>query len=158
MKKRYLFLGIFLLLLAYLLFWPVPIEPEVWEPPTIPKFEGIYETNEKLAAIERLFEGQCYKCEDLAIDTLGRVYGGAETGEVYRFDLAKKTREELVNTDGRPLGLDFDSLGNLIIADTEKGLLSLNPETKELIVLTNKFEDYTFKFADDVEVANDYGR
>lgn len=155
MKKRYLFLGLFLLLIAYLTLWPVPIDPEVWEPPTAPALEGVYEKNEKLAAIERLFEGQCYKCEDLAIDTFGRVYGGAETGEVYRFDLEKGTREELVNTGGRPLGLDMDTLGNLIIADTEKGLWSLNPNTKELTLLTDKFGDYRIKFADDVEVADD---
>jgi hypothetical protein len=34
-----------------------------------------------------------------------------------------------VNTDGRPLGIDFDLDGNLIVADAFRGLLSISNET-----------------------------
>ena len=41
---------------AYLLFWPVPIEPQMWEPPPLPGPRHPY--NEALRAVERIGEGQ----------------------------------------------------------------------------------------------------
>ena len=36
--------------------------------------------------------------------------------------------ENWANTKGRPLGIDFDSSGNLIVADSIRGLLSIAPD------------------------------
>ena len=40
--------------LAYLLLWPVPIDPVAWNPPAMPELTGIYAQNSELAKIERL--------------------------------------------------------------------------------------------------------
>jgi hypothetical protein len=40
---------------AYLLFWPVPIEPAHWAPPPLPAAQ--YPYNERLRAVGRLAEG-----------------------------------------------------------------------------------------------------
>lgn len=56
------------------------------------------------------------------------------------------------NTGGRPLGLHFDRRGNLIVADTHRGLLAIHPSgTIELLV--NSAGGVPFRFTDDVDIA-----
>ena len=150
MKLRYLFLLLFIFILAYLCFYPVSIQPVVWKPYDNPGFTGDYAENNILAATEYLFEGQCYKCEDVDVDSQGGIYGASEDGKIYQFD--GNQRSTLVETQGRPLGLHFDSLGNLITADTEKGLLSIAPNGK-LDTLSSNYKGYYYQFTDDLDIA-----
>jgi sugar lactone lactonase YvrE len=64
----------------------------------------------------------------------------------------------LVNTGGRPLGLDFDAAGNLVAADAIKGLLSIT-KSGAITVLTDKVSDAAvnaaIRYADAVIVARD---
>lgn len=156
MKKVLLSVLVLLLLLgAYLAFYPVPIDPLAWnDVPEAPALEGHYAQNSDLNALSVLFKGQCHACEDIAIDTLGRIYGGTEEGEIMRFENAESEGEVFAKTGGRPLGLHFDKNQNLIVADADKGLLSISPEGK-VSVLTDGYGGYKFKFADDLEIAED---
>lgn len=155
MKKRYIILILFLLVLGYFLFYPVPIEPASWTPPTAPSLEeGIYKKNNALANIQHLFDGQCAKPEDVAIDSLGRIYTGLADGRILRFDSEDAAPTEIANTGGRPLGLRLDTAGILYVADTEKGLLKVTPDG-EITVLTDSFEGQRLKFADDLDIAAD---
>jgi hypothetical protein len=47
-------IAIIVLLVAYLLLWPVPINPAAWTPPTAPDLTGVYAQNSELSKIERL--------------------------------------------------------------------------------------------------------
>ena len=153
MKKRYIFLTIIALILAYLLLYPVKIDPISWTPPEDKGFTGDFVVNKKLKAIKHLFPGQCYKCEDIAVDSMGRIYGGSEHGEIVRFD-TDGTRKVLVETGGRPLGLHFDKQGRLLIADSFKGLLRLD-STNQLEVLSTEHGGKKFAFTDDLELGPD---
>lgn len=139
-------------LTAYLLFWPVPIDPASWTPPASPGFAGDYAENALLAKTDRLAEGSGPAPEDVAIDAAGRLYVGFENGQVARFAPDGSNMEPLAHTGGRPLGLHFDRQGRLIVADTKKGLLSLDPENGELLTLTSAYRDVSFGFTDDVDV------
>ena len=119
-------LFLLLLIIAYFVFWPSPIDPVAWMPPTAPELTGQYQKNEKLSALEVLYQGQCDKCEDIAVDSMGRIYGGQINGDIIEID--KGNRRVVANTGGRPLGLDFDAAGNLIVADAGAGLLSIEPK------------------------------
>lgn len=141
------------LLLAYLCFWPVAVDPQAWEPSADPGLNGPYAINDALAATERYGEDAGNGPEDVAIDAQGRVVVGFIDGRIVRFDTAGKA-EELVNTGGRPLGLDFAPNGDLIIADGYKGLLALN-SANELRVLSTEADGLAFAFTDDVDVAPD---
>lgn len=155
MKRIFQLLGIlFLIGIAYLLFYPVPIDPGVWQADPIPALEGKFAANDRLKSTEYKFKGQCYKCEDIAVDSSGNIYGGSEHGEIVQFTPAGK-RTELVNTGGRPLGLDFDKNGLLYIADADKGLLSLDVNTRELKTLSTTQGGRDFLFTDDLEVGAD---
>lgn len=155
---------IFILLAAYLLFWPVPADPAAWSPPPDPGFTGPYEANTALASAERrgdndgLGPGWGLGPEDVAIDATGRMYTGFVNGRIVRFDPdepddAKAT--VVVDTGGRPLGLHFDSRGQLVVADAERGLLSVDPDSGALTVLATEHDGVPFKYTDDLDIAAD---
>jgi sugar lactone lactonase YvrE len=57
-------------------------------------------------------------------------------------------------TEGRPLGIDFDSKGNLIVADAFRGLLSIAPDGS-ITELATTAGGIPIRYADDVDVAAD---
>ncbi len=82
----------------------------VWvDAPTAPALEGDYAQNNDLNTLEVLFKDKCHACEDIAIDTLGRIYGGSVEGEIIRFDDLQSEGEVIATTGGRPLGLQVPS-------------------------------------------------
>ncbi len=152
-KISFLLLAIIALIIGYFVLWPSPINPEGWTPPKAPELTGQYQVNERLAALEILHKGQCEKCEDVAVDSMGRIYGGQLNGDIVEFDQGK--RRVVANTGGRPLGLDFDATGNLIVADAGAGLLSIDVKSGKVIILTDEHKGRKMIFVDDVEVAAD---
>ncbi len=142
-----------LILLAYLLFYPVPIKPGTWTPPTPPALTGDYAPNDKLAAIQHVFDGDCKHCEDVAVDSAGVIYGGSENGDIIRMTADGKSMV-LANTGGRPLGLHIDKDKNILVADAVKGLLSVSPQG-EIRVLATEYGGLPFLFTDDLETGSD---
>jgi sugar lactone lactonase YvrE len=143
-----------LLGLAYLLQAPVPIDPVEWTPPNPPRLTGLYRPNQRLAAIQRLGEGMGVGPEDVAVDRQGRIYGGVEDGRIVRLAPDGSGAEDFATTGGRPLGLDFDGAGNLIVADAFRGLLSISPDG-QATVLTTEEGGVPFRLTNDVDVAAD---
>jgi sugar lactone lactonase YvrE len=62
--------------------------------------------------------------------------------------------ETIANTGGRPLGLDFDANGRLVIADALRGLLALEADGR-IRVLTNSVGGDPIRYADAVMVTAD---
>ncbi len=154
MKRIIQLLGIgLLLILGYLFFWPIDVSPQAWQSPETPGYTGSFAENTLLQAVE-LRHMDCHECEDVAVDSIGRVYGASVTGQILRFDAGGDSPVEIANTEGRPLGLDFDQDGNLYIADALAGLLRLNTDGS-LEVLSTEVDDRPFRFVDDVEVGPD---
>ena len=118
------------LLAAYLSFWPVSIDPIAWTPPEDLGKSGPFAENDALSALDRLAEGKGAGPEDTTIGPAGWLYTGYADGRIVRLNPvegAQAEPTEIANTGGRPLGIQFDASGNLIIADAIKGLLSLSP-------------------------------
>ncbi len=155
MKKIIKLLAILIVLvIVYLLIWPVPIDPVAWTPPEAPVLEGQYAANDYLKDVERIGVGSGIGPEDVAIDDKGRIYGGYEDGRIIRFQNDGSSPEVFADTQGRPLGLHFDAIGNLIVADSQKGLLSISQEGV-ITVLTTQADGLPFGFTDDVDIAAD---
>lgn len=87
------------------------------------------------------------------MDSQGRVYAGLADGRVVRLDASGKV-ETFVDTGGRPLGMDFDAAGNLILADAWKGLLRIDPQGK-VETLATEADGVPFAFTDDLDIASD---
>ena len=155
MKLILKLLGIvFLLLIIYLVLWPVPIDPVAWNPPEPPAMEGIYAVNNYLKDVERTGVGFGIGPEDVAIDNEGRIYGGYLDGRIVRFQNDGSKPEIFANTEGRPLGMHFDANGNLIVADSRKGLLEIS-QGGLTTVLTTEANGVPFGFTNDVDIAAD---
>jgi sugar lactone lactonase YvrE len=155
MKRIILRVAVFLIVvvIGYLLAWPVPINPAAWMPPPAPELTGVYAQNSDLAKIERLpVDG--FAPEDIAIDKEDRLYCGAEDGRIFRFQPDGTRPEIFSNTHGRPLGLIFDHDQNLIVADAIKGLLSVSGDG-QIAELTTQAAGVPFRCTNDLDVAAD---
>ena len=138
---------------VYLLFWPTTVDPIAYRPPERPKMEGVLAPNTELHKAELLAKGEIYGPEDVVIDSLGRIYGGTLDGKIVRI-LEDGAVEVFAETGGRPLGLAFDRNGHLIVADSGRGLLSIDP-AGEITVLSTEAEGVPYMFADHLDIASD---
>lgn len=143
-----------LALALYLCFWPVSVQPIAWQAPQNPGYQGVFEQNQKLAELEYLSIDQEHGPEDLDMDANGAIYASVHSGWILRMAPQDKGFTRWVNTKGRPLGMDFDSAGNLVVADAYKGLLSIAPD-KSISVLTDQIGNSPILYADDVDIAAD---
>jgi sugar lactone lactonase YvrE len=157
MRTKSIFRGFGLIVVAlvlYLLLWPVPISPAAWTPPPAPELAGPYALNNRLADTKRLDTGTGFGPEDVALDSRGRIYGGMEDGRIVRLQPDGTHPEGFANTHGRPLGMIFDRADNLIIADANKGLLSIAPGGS-ITVLTTAAAGIPFGCPNDLDIATD---
>ena len=135
----------------YLFLWPVPIEPVDWQAPAAPALEGDYAENRLLQRMELYPTPDSNGPEDVAVDSEGRVYVGVKQGQIFRYAADGSSPEVFATTGGRPLGLDFDNDGNLIVPDADEGLLSVDPSGKVSVLCTEAGGE-RFGFTDDVDV------
>jgi sugar lactone lactonase YvrE len=145
---------ILMVVLAYLVFAPVPITPAAWTPPTAPALTGQYEQNTRLSPVQRLSLGDGHKPEDVAIDGEGKIYAGFEDGRIMVLQSDGTQPRVFANTDGRPLGLIFDQRGNLLVADAIKGLLSVS-KSGEVKTLATEADGVKFGCLNDLDVGAD---
>ncbi len=143
--------GLLALIALYLAFWPVPIDPVSWTPHPAPSLAGDFAPNELLQQMRLTQTPGGFGPEDVAVDAEGAIYVGLQQGPILRYPADGSEPVEFANTGGRPLGLDFDVDGNLIVADAFKGLLSVDPEGA-ITVLCTSAGYHPFKFVDDVDV------
>lgn len=146
------FVAVIAALVLYLLLWPVPIDPQAWTPQEAPPLTGNYEANTRLAGVERLSVG--YHPEGVAIDAGGRIYAGLDDGSIMRLKADGSQPELFVRMDGRPLGMQFDSAGNLLVAGGDKGLISFAPDASQT-VLSTEAGGVPFRCVNDLDVAAD---
>jgi sugar lactone lactonase YvrE len=145
-------LAALLLLLAYLLLWPVPAQPVAWEASKAPGYVAAHAVNTRLANLQKINTGSEVGPEHLAIGPDGKLYAAMASGNILRMQPDGSAQEVFVNTQGRVLGFDFDAAGNLIAADAMRGLLSIAPD-KAITVLADKVNGDPIRYADAVVVA-----
>lgn len=146
--------AILVLIVLYLVLWPVPIEPVAWEAPPNPGYTGPFAPNERLKGIETLSIGDNHGPEAIALDAEGRIYASTHEGRIVRLQADGTRPENWVETGGRPLGIRFDAAGSLIVADAFRGLLKIAPDGK-ITVLATEADGKPILYADDLDVAAD---
>jgi sugar lactone lactonase YvrE len=146
--------GILLALLAYLLLWPVPIQPVALLVPSQPSYAGVYAVNTRLANLQLMDLHGEVGPEHIAFGPDGKLYTTVVSGNILRMNADGSAQEVFAHTGGRVLGFDFDAHGNLIAADAVKGLLSIAPDAK-ITLLTDAVNGDAIRYADAVVVAKD---
>jgi hypothetical protein len=138
--------------LAYLLLWPVPLQPEKYEPPPDPGLVGEFAPNRKLALAERLYlpEGADGP-EDISVLD-GEIYTADVNGGLFR--LSGSRFEKVAELGGRPLGLDEGPDGALYIADSFRGLMRWSRDGG-LESLVSEIDGSPVLYANQVAVATD---
>ena len=146
-------LAVLVVLTVILLLKPAPISAAAYSPQTPKALSGNLAPNQLLKKAELLALGEINGPEEVAVDNQGRVYGGTQDGKI--MVLSKEGKLEVfVATQGRPLGMKFDSKQNLIVADADKGLLSIDPQAN-ITVLATTDSGVPFKFTDALDIASD---
>ena len=141
-----------LALVSYLSLWPIPVQPVSWKAPADPGYSGPHAVNTRLAGLKLILLGGEAGPEHVVLARDGKLYAAVASGNILRMNPDGTAQEVFAHTGGRVLGFDFDAAGNLITADSVKGLLSISPERK-ITVLADQVGGDSIRYADAVVVA-----
>lgn len=131
-----------------------PIEPVVWQPPPV-SARARHATGArpfpKVARIALPALG-----EDVAVDDRGRLIAGLDDGRIVRITRRGEAHglEVIVNTGGRPCGIEVAGDGSLIVCDAKRGILRVDPEQLQLEVLIDAVAR-DLRFCNNAAVARD---
>jgi len=155
---------------AYLLLWPTPLNPYAWTPPLNPGTGpgSPFRPTQQLRSDDDLAESVIqtkfgdagrpvnFGPEDVAVRPgEGRVYTGIGDGSILSIDPVSGDTRFFANTGGRPLGVTFDATGDtLYVADAKFGLLSVD-RAGSVSVLANEADGERATFADNLDVQGD---
>ncbi len=152
---------------AYLLLWPVPIEPASWSAPKAPGYAGPHAANTRLATLRHLALGGDVGPEHVVVREEGGqtwiwmavVRADHTGGRIIRMKPDGSGREVIVDTGGRPLGFDFDAQGALVVADPmfgkHGGLLRVagRGAAAKIEVLTDAVDGDALRYVDAAVIA-----
>ena len=112
-------IGLLLILLAYLVLWPVPIDPVSWDAPVDVGLVDPFDANDSLRKAKVFDLGTHEGPEDVAGGPDGLIYAATAGGVIIRLRPDGNGVEVFAETGGRPLGIEFDPEGNLFVARDE---------------------------------------
>ncbi|XP_022842517.1 protein STRICTOSIDINE SYNTHASE-LIKE 4-like [Olea europaea var. sylvestris] len=140
------------LAIALQVFVLFPLSPDILRlPPTSSTL--LAPSNSKLQEVDKLGEGVLKKPEAIAVDKMGVLYTATRDGwirRLYRNGSWDSWRH--IDSDAL-LGLTTTAAGDLVVCDSEKGLLKVGEDG--VTVLASHVNDVKISFADDViESAN----
>ncbi len=146
-------IALLILLLLYLLLWPVPVSPVAWDAPRDQGLVDPFEANDSLSLASPINLGDHQGPEDIAGKD-GYLYASTQGGLIIRFRANGSDLSVFADVGGRPLGLEFDSEGNLLVANAYSGLQRVGPDGS-IETLLDELDDQAIAYADDVAVAAD---
>jgi sugar lactone lactonase YvrE len=139
----------------YLLAWPVAIDPVAWTPAPNPGLTGPFAHSTGFTALQPVAPDVGEGPEAVTLGPDGFLYTGLQDGWIVRFRPDGQGRvERVVQTGGRPLGLQFDAQGHLIVADAFRGLLSVAPD-RTITPLVEEVDSQRLRFPNALAIAAD---
>lgn len=126
-----------------------PIEPVRWTPPPIEPLPDFPEADLTVVALPG--NGP----EDVVADADGRIWAGLEDGRIVRITPGESAPSVVADTGGRPLGLHVARDGRVLICDSHRGLLALDPATGSLDELVRAVGGRPLRFCSNVTDTSD---
>ncbi len=123
-----------------------------WTPPRDQGLVGRFAHNDLLSRLS-LTPVPGSGPEDVAVSEDGRVYSGLADGSIVAVDGGRV--RVVARTGGRPLGIEIDADGSLIVCDSLAGLLRVDPGTGSVKVLVAEVAGRPLKFTNNAAVAGD---
>jgi len=137
----------------YLFFWPVPIDPVAWDAPDDRGFVEPYAANDTMQRAAAIDIGEYEGPEDVATNPDGQLYGTSASGAILRYG-TKGEVDVFANTGGRPLGIEVDADGTIVVANAYLGLQRIGLDGSVQNILT-AVDGRELVYADDLAIAAD---
>jgi sugar lactone lactonase YvrE len=97
--------------------------------------------------------------EDVVVATSGAdegaVYTGTEDGAVWRVSHDGQKVDHVADTGGRPLGIEIDLDGRLLVCDAHRGLLRIDPRTGAVEAVADSVAGTRMVFCNNAAIASD---
>jgi sugar lactone lactonase YvrE len=91
----------------------------------------------------------------VVVDADDKLIVSLEDGRILRVDPESGAEDLLAETKGRPLGLELLDDGRVIVCDSYKGLLRLDPDRKELETLVQSLDGQPLRFCSNATAQRD---
>ncbi len=151
-NKLSVVVGLIALLFLYLLFWPVPIDPVGWDAPVDAGLVDPFAPNDRLQGARVFDLGSHTGPEDVTGGPDGLIYAATADGVIIRLRPDGSRVEVFAETGGRPLAIEFDTDGNLFVANAYLGIQKITPDGI-VRVLVDTYNGQRIEYADDLAVA-----
>ncbi|MEM7433210.1 MAG: SMP-30/gluconolactonase/LRE family protein [Pseudomonadota bacterium] len=152
MKKR-IPGAIVLLIILYLALFPVPIEPVAWQAPIDGGFVAHFAANDRLARARTFSIAPYTGPEDITSGVDGQLYATTHEGVILRLD-GRGGVDVFADVGGRPLGIELDSDGSLLVANAYKGIQRVSHEGNVSTVV-DEVDGLALVYADDLAIGLD---
>ncbi|MGH3595864.1 MAG: SMP-30/gluconolactonase/LRE family protein, partial [Mycobacterium sp.] len=93
--------------------------------------------------------------EDVVVDAAGQLWAGLEDGRIVRIPADGGESAVVADTGGRPLGLHIARDGRVLICDSHRGLLALDPNSRTLETLAESVAGRPLRFCSNVTETSD---
>ncbi len=93
--------------------------------------------------------------EDVVVDPGGRLLTGVEDGRILRVTADGRRIDTVADTGGRPLGLEWDADGRLVVCDAHRGLLRVDPGGGTVETLVDEVGGERLRLCNNAAVAAD---
>ena len=127
MRKALATIGILIALVsAYFLLWPVPVSPVAWDAPADRGYVDPFATNDLLKSASGIDLGGYQGPEDATLGRDSRIYVTTNSGSIIR--IQNRGVSEFVNVGGRPLGIEANDDGSLVVANALLGIQQITSD------------------------------
>jgi sugar lactone lactonase YvrE len=97
--------------------------------------------------------------EDVVVGGPGRdegaVFTGTEDGSIFRISHDGQKVERIAHTEGRPLGIEIDLDGRLLVCDARRGVLRVDTASGAVEQVTDSVAGATMVFCNNAAIASD---
>jgi sugar lactone lactonase YvrE len=126
-----------------------PIHPVRWQPPPIDPLPD--QPARPITVVPVGGDGP----EDVVVDAAGDLWTGLVDGRIVRISPDGGEPSVVANTGGRPLGLHVARDGRVLVCDSHRGLLALDPASGKLETLVQEVDGRPLKFCSNVTETSD---
>lgn len=97
--------------------------------------------------------------EDVVVGTNGRdegaVFTGTADGSIFRISHDGRHLERIAHTEGRPLGIEIDLDGRLLVCDAHRGVLRIDTRSGAIEAVTDEVNGQPMVFCNNAAIASD---
>lgn len=142
------------LIAAYLLMWPVPVDPVGWKAPEARGLVDPFEANDYLGPARAIELAGHEGPEDIASPLDGFFYASTHGGRIIRFRPDGAELTTFADVGGRPLGIEFAADGALYVANAYLGLQRVSRDGAVELLVDNAL-GAPLVYTNDVAISDD---